>query len=276
MFSDLTIPWYALLVLGLIVGCFGTLIGAGGGFILMPVLVLMYPKESPALLASISLAVVFFNAASGSLGYARLYRIDYRAGWKFAIAAVPGAILGAITTPLLPRTAFDTILGVLLICASLFLAFSAPKKIQERAEEHEEDHDAPRTHSPRVQFALGRGLAISFGTGFLSSLLGIGGGIINVPALVVVLGFPVHIATATSHFVLSLTSLAGTGVHMYNGAFAVSGGRRVLLLGIGVIIGAQIGARLAQRTQPTLIIRALALALLLVGVRIVYAALMHL
>ncbi len=279
MFADLSIPWCLLLGLGLFVGCFGTLIGAGGGFILMPALVLMYPDENPALLASISLAVVFFNAASGSLGYARQHKIDYRAGGQFAIAAVPGAVLGAFTTPLLPRQAFDTILGVLLISASIFLAFSAPRRIRQRSAEAEPvlgGHDQPPASStpPRIRYPLWRGLAISFATGFLSSLLGIGGGIIHVPALVVMLGFPVHVAAATSHFVLSLTALSGTVVHIASGAFT-AGARRVLLLGVGVMAGAQIGARLSRHAPPTLIIRALALALSLVGIRIAYAALMR-
>ncbi len=58
--------------LGFLVGAYGTLIGAGGGFVLMPVLLVLYPGQSPELLTSISLAVVFFNAASGSWAYARV------------------------------------------------------------------------------------------------------------------------------------------------------------------------------------------------------------
>lgn len=287
MFSDLTIPWFALLAMGLCIGTFGTLIGAGGGFILMPALVLIYPDENPALLASISLAVVFFNAASGSLGYARQHRIDYRAGAQFALMAVPGAILGAYTTPLLPRQTFDTILGVLLIGASIFIIFSAPKRIKQRdtqalttpppvpgEDEGSGDPPGATPSPPRIRYPFKLGLLISFATGFVSSLLGIGGGIIHVPALVLLLGFPVHVATATSHFVLALTALAGTGVHMSEGNFT-AGGRRVLFLSIGVMIGAQIGARLARHAPPTLIIRALALALTLVGIRITYGALMH-
>ncbi len=256
--------------LGLVVGCFGTLIGAGGGFILMPVLVLLYPDESPALLTSISLAVVFCNAASGSVGYAVQRRIDYRAGLLFSAAAVPGAVLGALTTGLLPRRAFDMILGVLLAACAVFLAFSGGRRAMnaEPARETEES----KLHSPRITFAKARGAAVSFGVGFLSSLLGIGGGIIHVPALVLVLGFPVHVATATSHFVLALTALAGTGVHIGTGTF-YHGWRRTGVLGIGVVIGAQLGARLARRTPPVLILRGLALALALVGARIVWAAL---
>jgi len=69
----------ALLVLiGFAVGAFGTLIGAGGGFILTTILLLLYPHDSPQTLTAISLAAVFFNAASGSAAYARQRRIDYR------------------------------------------------------------------------------------------------------------------------------------------------------------------------------------------------------
>jgi uncharacterized membrane protein YfcA len=66
--------WLALL--GLAVGTFGTLVGAGGGFILTPVLLVVYPELTPAQITSISLLVVFFNALSGSVAYARLKRID--------------------------------------------------------------------------------------------------------------------------------------------------------------------------------------------------------
>ena len=78
-----------LLPLGFMVGTFGTLIGAGGGFILVPVLLLLYPDKSPETITSISLAVVFFNTLSGSFAYARMKRIDYKSGIIFAIATIP-------------------------------------------------------------------------------------------------------------------------------------------------------------------------------------------
>ena len=65
-----------LVLLGFAVGAFGTLVGAGGGFILAPVLLILYPHDSAQTLSSISIAVVFFNALSGSVAYARQRRID--------------------------------------------------------------------------------------------------------------------------------------------------------------------------------------------------------
>jgi len=73
-----------LIPLGLLIGTLGTLIGAGGGFVLLPVLLLLYPGADPETVTSISLAVVFFNALSGSWAYARMRRIDYTSGWRYA------------------------------------------------------------------------------------------------------------------------------------------------------------------------------------------------
>ncbi|MDQ6815137.1 MAG: sulfite exporter TauE/SafE family protein, partial [Bacteroidota bacterium] len=85
-----------LIGLGLLVGTFGTLIGAGGGFILVPVLLFIFPDLKPEVVTSISLAVVFLNAASGSVAYAQLKRIDYKSAIIFAVAALPGSIIGVL------------------------------------------------------------------------------------------------------------------------------------------------------------------------------------
>src|SRR5713226_9629285 len=110
-----------LIPVGLLIGAFGTLVGAGGGFILTPILLLAYPSESPEFITSISLAVVFFNAFSGSVAYARMKRIDYRSGVLFALATIPGAVVGALTTTYMPRRAFDLVFGLFMILAALFL-----------------------------------------------------------------------------------------------------------------------------------------------------------
>ena len=106
----------------------------------------------------------------------------------------------------------------------------------------------------------------------ISSLLGIGGGIIHVPAMIRLLNFPVHIATAKSHFVLAIMALAGTSVHIISGAFH-HGVRRTIALSLGVLLGAQFGARLSELIKSDWIIRLLALAFGLVAVRLLIAAL---
>ena len=264
-----------LIPVGFIIGTYGTLIGAGGGFVLVPMLILLYPQESPEVITSISLAVVFFNALSGSLAYMRLKRVDYRSGLLFAAATIPGAILGALTTSFIPRPLFDIFLGLMLIAASIFLILHTHKKgekergilkgglVRNLVEVDGTTHTF--SYSPTV------GIGLSLVVGYVSSLLGIGGGIIHVPALVHLLNFPVHVATATSHFILAVMALTGTVVHIATGAFH-HGIRRTIALAIGVLIGAQLGALLSSRIKGIWILRGLAIALGLVGIRILILA----
>ncbi len=264
-----------LICLGFVTGAYGALIGAGGGFVLMPVLLILYPGQSPELLTSISLAVVFFNTLSGSEAYAFMGRVDFRSGALFAAATIPGAVIGALATAYVPRRAFDLVLGALLILGSIFL-LAQPKMIRLR------ESAAPKrwwvTHRLKEVFGGASyeysfnpvvGVALSLFVGFLSSFLGIGGGIIHVPALVYLLNFPVHVATATSHFILMVMALTGTVVHFVTGTFAHAGIHRTLALAVGVLIGAPLGAHLSGRLRGSWIIRGLALALRVVGLRII-------
>jgi uncharacterized membrane protein YfcA len=237
----------------------------------VPVLLLFYPQATTETIAGISLAVVFFNALSGSVAYARMKRIEYRSGLLFSAATIPGAILGALTTPYMPRRLFDGIFGFLLIAVSVFL-FVKPGGREEAARPCPPNHrECTMTEADgtvhRFSYHQPLGIVVSMAVGFLSSLLGIGGGIIHVPVLIHLLNFPVHIATATSQFVLTNMALTGTLTHILTGAFT-QGIRRTILLAVGVLLGAQLGARLSRKTQGTWIIRGLAFALGAVGIRL--------
>jgi hypothetical protein len=255
-----------------VVGAFGTIIGVGGGFILVPALLLAYPDEKPAIITSISLAVVFFNALSGSLGYARLRRIDYRTGLTFALATVPGAIVGAVATNWLPRQAFNLTFGLLLIAVSIYMAFSVGATSGRRSAGLRPNAQRTLTDSAGVtyDYSFNRelGIAISFFVGFIASFLGLGGGIIHVPVMVSLLDFPAHVATATSHFILVFTALTATVVHIADGSLA-EGWARMAALAVGVVVGAQIGARLSGRLPAAVIVRLLAGALFAVAVRLI-------
>jgi uncharacterized protein len=269
--------YLGLVALGIGVGCYGTLIGAGGGFVLMPVLLLLYPNQSADLLTCISLAVVFFNALSGSEAYALMKRIDYRSGLMFSIATIPGAVLGALNTAYVPRRLFDLIFAVLLLAAAAFLSWKPRRTAIGRKSAGAAHQGTVRRLSDahglhyEYEFNSSLGVAISVIVGYVSSFLGIGGGIIHVPALCYLLNFPIHIATATSHFILAIMALTGTVVHILTGTFA-HGVHRTIALAIGVVLGAQIGARLSERIRGNWIIRCLALALGVVGLRILVVA----
>jgi uncharacterized membrane protein YfcA len=224
--------------------------------------------------------VVFFNALSGSFAYARMKRIDYRSGIIFAVATIPGAILGALSTAYVPRHSFDIAFGILMVLAGAFLWFSA-RDDHDHAVPYTSGAPVPETprnrtmrdfvddHGTRYHYSYNStiGIVLSVFVGFLSSLLGVGGGFIHVPALTGLLNFPVHVATATSHFVLAVMALTGTVTHVATGVFA-HGIRRTAVLSVGVVLGAQTGARLSHRVGGKWILRGLALAMIFVGIRL--------
>lgn len=267
-----------LLILGLMVGCFGTMVGAGGGFILVPILLLLYPDKNPEVITSISLAVVCLNASSGTIAYAFKKRIDYKSAWLFCITTLPGSVLGALATSYISRKSFNIIFGLILLILAVVLLIKPTKNLSKTEGRHTKsfwqmaryliDIDGVR-HIYRYNLLLG--IILSFFVGFASSLLGIGGGIIHVPAMVNLLNFPIHIATATSHFVLSLMGFSGSVVHYLKGDLQ-EGVFQIIWLGLGVIIGAQFGARLSTRIRGKVIIQCLAVALLLVSLRILWSA----
>lgn len=271
--------WELLLVpLGFAVGAYGTLVGSGGGFVLVPALLLIYPGEKPSSITSISLAVVFFNALSGSAAYARLKRIDYFTGVIFAAAAMPGAIGGAFLVSSIPRDLFDLMFGAVLLSLAAYTLWSAGsvavmrrplrgRGIVTRVMPGDEEGE-----TFRYSYNLWQGILYSAGVGFISSLLGIGGGVVHVPIMITLLRFPVHIAVATSHFVLAISAASGSAVHLANGDLADANLVRALLLSAGVIPGAQVGARLAQRFKGPVIVRLLAGALFVLGVRLSLSA----
>jgi uncharacterized membrane protein YfcA len=263
-----------LIPLGLAVGAYGTLIGAGGGFILVPILLLLYPHDEPSIIASISLAVVFFNTASGSWAYARLGRIDYRAAAVFSLATVPGAIIGALTTGVVPRRLFDALLGALMLALAGYVGLqprteAPPVAASNGATEQPGAGGDRRQPGPGYRYSVGS--LLSLGVGYISSLLGIGGGIVHVTALVRVLRFPVHTATATSHLILAVMALTATVVHVVSGSFH-HGVHRTIALSIGVVGGAQLGAMLSNRLRAAWILRGLALGLLVLGLRLLHVS----
>ena len=188
---------------------------------------------------------------------------------------MPGAVAGALVTGLLPRRAFEFFFAVvLLVIAAVIILRPAPRIVDRTSRKGE----TTRMLTDRAgdtylySFNMATGLVLSLLVGFISSLLGIGGGVIHVPIMVQVLHFPAHVATATSHYVLTVTAATGTVTHLLTGEFN-SGFDRVAALSIGVIAGAQVGARLSTRLNGTTIVRLLGLALAAVAVRLLVGAL---
>lgn len=265
------------LLFGIFVGTYGTLVGAGGGFIIVPVMLIFY-HATPQQATGTSLLVVFFNALSGTLAYVKQKKVDYQTGWRFALATVPGAIVGVYLQTFFTGPIFSAIFGIFLILIAVFLnlrpeaskarlmQFSGVPLPPGYVRREITDSDG---HEYSFAFNMRGGLALSFVVGFLSSILGIGGGIIHVPAMVFMFNFPAHLATATSHFVLAITSLVGSVGNVAAGRILYI---PAISMAVGAVIGARVGATISKKVKGRLIVRVLSIALVVVGIRLLYGA----
>jgi uncharacterized protein len=156
-----------------------------------------------------------------------------------------------------PRGLFDPLFGLLLLVLGGLLVARPLSR-----------GDGAGMPAPTRPAASPLGAIGSAYIAVLSSLLGIGGGIIHVPFMIRVLRQPPHVATATSHFVLTFMALTATVTHVAMGEFD-RGLAETMYLAVGVMMGAPLGAALSTRLHGSLIVRLLAVALCLVGLRLV-------
>ena len=230
-----------LFVVGIGVGTFGTLIGIGGGLIMIPLFTFALTPSifhSAPEIVGTSLFGVFLNALSGTYAYVKQHRVYFKAAIPFAIATLPGAILGSLVSDYFTGPTFSLSYGIFILIISAIMYWNSSNK---------------------------KAIATNF-VGFISSIFGIGGGIIHVPVMIYALAFPPHMATATSHFVLAVSSFMGVTSHIFlNHIVWIP----ALAVGFGAVIGAQIGARLSKKTKPRSIILLLCISLFLLGIRMI-------
>ena len=256
-----------LLLIGLFAGVSGSIVGLGGGFIIVPFLIFLYPS-SPATISGTSMAVLFFTAISSTWTYAKQKKIDFKSGWAFGLSMIPGSILGAWMANAISSKGFYIGFGVFLLCVAIFLLFKPNRKVTTFFKPTITREFADITgQNYTYEYPMWFGILVAFVVGFLSSLFGVGGGSVMVPTMVLLLTFPAHIATATSMFGILLSSFVGTLSH---GLLHDILWRKVLWLAPGALLGGQLGARIAAKLPAKILLRILASALIVVSLRIIF------
>jgi uncharacterized membrane protein YfcA len=239
---------------GFIASVFGSMVGLGGGFILVPLLRLFF-RYAPAEAAGTSLVLIVANSASGAFTYLLHRRVHLKIGLLVAIGGIPTSILGAILALHIPGTLYDGILAVILVAVAVDMFWNADRRMAGRPQHQ---HIA-RIKGMSYRAAVGLGLII----GLFSSLFGLGGGIVLVPTFLYFSELPVHAISATSHFAILLTSPVGLVTHALQ--HDVVAGDAIPLV-LGGLIGGPIGARLSLRLRSPQLLIAVAAALVVAAV----------
>ena len=251
--------WVALAVTGFGVGLYGVLVGAGGGFILVPLLVIFWGLDHEIAVGT-GITAVWVNAASASQAHFRQRRINLRVGLLIGGFALPGSIAGAFLVSRVSSTVFTTLFGILLLSIAVLLVFRPrPRSVDlEDGQETEEDEPDKRPDD--------RGIAgMSLVVGIVSSFFGIGGGFMLTPALAYFFHMAVPIATATVIFalVLFLGSAAATHLALGHVEWPI-----FVPVAVGIVAGGQTAARIAHRISSPYIIRLLAVGLIALGIEL--------
>jgi uncharacterized protein len=241
---------FELFVLGGAAGMLGSLVGLGGGFLAVPILRIVF-SVAPVGVSGAALVMVLANALSASLAYIRQRRVDVRAASLISATGIPASVFGAILVRYIPPVGFDLLYGALLSYLSIDV-------LRKRA--------APREHSlvyrENIPLLLGAGLFM----GFSSSFFGIGGGLIAIPALMLLRMHP-HAVTATSTFAILLTSPVGVVAHQFEHDIDWN---LALPLALGGIVGGQIGPRIARRLSSPRLLTVTAITLLAAAVGLIF------
>ena len=270
------LEWPLTVIVGVVSGAYGVLVGAGGGFIISPVL-LTISDTDPKTIAGTVLTAIAVNSALVSWTYRGMKVVDYRSGLLFAAAAVPGAVIGAFVVGEVASNIFRTLFGVLLVMLAVRLAFNS--KISEHTQIDKPRHPISLTVRRRTirtesgeeySYEFNEALATSFNVilGFISSFFGIGGGFLRTPILVMVFGFPVRIAAASSVFALSIYGTAGAITHAALGHIELF--PTLVFVTAGLVVGGQIGARLSGRVRGVWILRLLLVVVLALGIHLIW------
>lgn len=261
-----------LLLIGVISATFGSIVGLGGGIIIVPGLLYMAPvfldeTISTATAVGTSLTVLIFTSLSSSLTFMKEGKIDFRSGWLYFVTSGPAAMIGASLTGKFAPRPFELSFGIFMLFMALLLMLRSrlkPAAIQwSITRTYTDAQGAAHTYGYNIPAAL----AIGFCVGFISGLFGIGGGSLFVPMMVLLFRYPPHVATATSMFVIFLSSILGSFTHGLHGEIDWYS---VLALAPGAWVGGWLGARIVRKMSGVALLWVLRITLIVLAVRMIW------
>lgn len=248
--------FFAALAVSIAAGVLGSVLGLGGGIIVVPALTLLFDVDIRLAIGA-SIVSVIATSSGAAAAYVREGLTNLRVAMFLEIGTTTGALIGAYLAGVFPTEALYVIFGVMLGYSALMMfrrredvdAEVEPDAWSDQLGLHGEYHDRHAGVSVRYRVARSRvGLALMAGAGMVSGLLGIGSGALKVPAMDLAMRLPMKVSTATSNFMIGVTAAASAGVYFARGDISPFVAAPVAL---GVASGAFLGARLLHRLSST-------------------------
>lgn len=264
----------ALLVmfaLGLVASTFGAIVGLGGGVIIVPALLLLGPsllgmEIDTTLAVGVSLGALVFTSFTSTLTFVREGKADLRSALFFSLSSGPLSLVGASMTSLFDPDAFRRAFGYFMLAMVVLLLFRNRIKPYQGRWRYVRSYTDAAGARQEYGFNALPALLIGGVVGLIAGLLGIGGGVLLIPAMMLLFRFPPHIASATSMAVIFVSALFGSGMHLIRGEWDWL---LVLSLAPGALLGGWLGARISRRIGSVLLIRIMCGALLLFALRMI-------
>ena len=257
--------------ISLVAGVLGSLLGLGGGIIVVPALSLLFGLDIRYAIGA-SIVSVIATSSGAAASYVREHLTNLRVAMLLEIGTTTGALTGAFLAGVLNTRWLYIIFG-LMMGYSAFVMFRGRHQIVDADVPPDAWADKLKLHGSYFDQALGEnvvyrvtrsklGLVLMFVAGMVSGLLGIGSGALKVPAMDLAMRLPIKVSTATSNFMIGVTAAASAGVYFARGDIDPFVAAPVAA---GVLFGATAGARLLPRLQSHSIRVAFVLILLFVS-----------
>ena len=263
--------FFVLVAVAVIVGILGSLLGVGGGILIVPILTLFLDVPVKNAVGT-SLVCVVVTSSASQLVYVARGLTNSRLGMTLEVATTLGALVGGVTAILVSGRAifgvFAAVLVYVLISMERKPAEPLPAPPGSVLAGSFPDPDSGRTIAYGVDH-LPAGLALSFVAGNVSGLLGVGGGAIKVPVMALLMRVPLRAAIATSNLMIGVT--AATGALLFFGRGLIEP-RYAVPTAIGIVIGAQLGPRLSSRVSTGVLRRVFEVLLAVLAVQMALKA----
>lgn len=266
---------FVFFAVGFLGALVGSMVGLGGGFLIVPFL-LVGMSFLPANVAGTSILVVFVTAIISVSQYARHHLLDLRLGGAFAGFSIPGAIIGAIVSEDVNTGLFMQIFAADLLLVAGYMLFRPSRSLNLACSKQLQGvvHVKPSTANPNglVAYAINLPLAaiVFFLAGMLSGLVGVGGGSVMVPGMLLVLDMPAAMVASTSMLVMvfnaGVASIVQAALEHINWTAAI-------ILGVGAIVGSRIGPHISVRLNKRQLTRLMSIVLIVTAVTVLYLSL---